>query len=707
MYLIRRLILSLMIGGCLLTSLFSQEIQGIIKSSETEEVLAGCLIRSLINPEKGAYSDEKGQFSLPYQEMDTLKVSRYGYEAITIVLTEEWLTKQVIYLSPRKRTLETVQIEAFSSIAEDFAIYQLNKLDVYLNPAAKADPLLAVNALPSATTLDESASISLRGNSPSATGIFLNQIPMYDAGRFTQLNGIGTFSIFQTELLEKIEVYPGNPPLEYGNSTSGVVALQLPDQVNQNSHSLSVSLANLGILSANKFSPKVSLTAYGNYQPHQGLTWLNEKSLSDIQTFQSLDAGAYLSVKASPTTQINFFNYGLKESYTFNFQHPSYQGDFIQDRFRNSHLLNVRVKKNLTSFSFLAAYSRIERTFDVGNISLDETQEDIYMAGNLHKVGKKLNVKAGIILEPRLGSQAGSVPAVGYALAPDHPKSQLQTEESFIQLEGFTYLKWKVEEKLSIGAGGRVHQSLDTSRLHLSRQLHVVYKFSPQHRIHLSGGTYFQRVWEPGRFPRVLDLQSDQLSLDYFYSKKKFTMQASVYHTTTDETSVESTNSRTFSGLEAYVEYNMPYKFTASLTYNSIMIHKTTADTKPYDIGYWLRGRITYSPVSRLNGSLIFIWREGSESSLVTQASLDQELNVFRPERYVADRLPTYFRADANVSYVLGMKNDARIILFASASNIFNRRNAIDFRYQPNYLQDGFSTFSGSVFYAGLMINWQ
>ena len=119
-------------------------------------------------------------------------------------------------------------------------------------------------------------------------------------------------------------------------------------------------------------------------------------------------------------------------------------------------------------------------------------------------------MKAGISLEPRFARQEGRIPLIGYALGPENPSTELTAKESFIQLEGFTYLKWKIQEKLSLGVGGRVHQSLDTARLKLSRQFHLVYKFSPQSRIHFSGGTYYQRNWETGRFPRILDVESNQ-----------------------------------------------------------------------------------------------------------------------------------------------------------------------------------------------------
>jgi hypothetical protein len=42
----------------------------------------------------------------------------------------------------------------------ELASTKINQLDVYLNPAAKADPLLAVNSLPAATNPDETANVS-------------------------------------------------------------------------------------------------------------------------------------------------------------------------------------------------------------------------------------------------------------------------------------------------------------------------------------------------------------------------------------------------------------------------------------------------------------------------------------------------------------------------------------------------------------------
>jgi hypothetical protein len=126
-----------------------------------------------------------------------------------------------VKLSAATTKLDEVEIKSERLIAADFTVRKMSKLAIYTNPSSKADPLLAVNTLPSSTTLDESPNISIRGSSPAETGIFFNNVPIYDAVRYAQINGLGTFSVFNTALINQVQVYPGNPPLEFGNTTSG------------------------------------------------------------------------------------------------------------------------------------------------------------------------------------------------------------------------------------------------------------------------------------------------------------------------------------------------------------------------------------------------------------------------------------------------------------------------------------------------------
>src|SRR5690606_7597340 len=141
-------------------------VQGVIKDAKTDEHLPGAHIK-LLNGNIGAGSDSLGNFSLNALPGDTLSVSYIGYENTMVVIEACSIT---ISLVPASQNIQEVVVKANRIISEEFSIKKVSKLDIYTNPSAKADPILAVNAMPSATTTDESANISLRGGSPAETG---------------------------------------------------------------------------------------------------------------------------------------------------------------------------------------------------------------------------------------------------------------------------------------------------------------------------------------------------------------------------------------------------------------------------------------------------------------------------------------------------------------------------------------------------------
>ncbi|NBW35972.1 MAG: hypothetical protein EBR30_13305, partial [Cytophagia bacterium] len=216
-------------------------VKGKVVEAEMETPLPGATVYHVSDIQKGTTTNEEGQFTLAAEVNQQIKVSFIGYQAQ--VMPVDSTCQLLVKLEPLATNLTEMTIRAERLVAEGFTISKLSKLNIYTNPGAKADPLLAVNTLPAATTLDESANISLRGADPAETGIFLNNVPINDAVRYAQLNGIGTFSIFNTAIINQMLVYPGNPPLEYGNTTSGLIALSTDERIpDQNTNSLTISL---------------------------------------------------------------------------------------------------------------------------------------------------------------------------------------------------------------------------------------------------------------------------------------------------------------------------------------------------------------------------------------------------------------------------------------------------------------------------------
>lgn len=215
---------------CGFSTLCQNQISGKVVDANLNEGLLGAHVYFLKNWRAGTITTVDGSFNLqidPSYPDDSLIVSFIGFKEQLVPISDN-LT---IALQAIEIDVGEVIVNAKPLISEEFQYVEIKKLDIYTNPAAKADPILAVNSLPSSTTTDESANISLRGSSPIETGTFLNNVPIYDAVRYSQLNGIGTFSIFNTSIIKDLVVFPGNPPLEFGNTTAGVISLSTDDQI--------------------------------------------------------------------------------------------------------------------------------------------------------------------------------------------------------------------------------------------------------------------------------------------------------------------------------------------------------------------------------------------------------------------------------------------------------------------------------------------
>ena len=66
----------------------------------------------------------------------------------------------------------------------------------------------------------------MRGGSADRSRVFINGSPVLNPVRNGQDNGMGNFSILNTEIIDKQYVYASNPPLIYGNSSAGIVDIE-------------------------------------------------------------------------------------------------------------------------------------------------------------------------------------------------------------------------------------------------------------------------------------------------------------------------------------------------------------------------------------------------------------------------------------------------------------------------------------------------
>lgn len=685
---------------CISFSVFSQQtVKGRILDAGSKEALIGAHVYLLKNWRKGSISDVEGKFSLNLDAsdlQDSLIVSYIGFREKIVPVRKV----MIIELVEIETAGETVTITAKPLIAEEFKYMEIKKIDIYTNPAAKADPILAVNTLPSATTTDESANISLRGSSPLETGVFMNNVPIYDAVRYSQLNGIGTFSIFNTAIIKGVTVFPGNPPLEFGNTTSGTIAMQTDDQVlEDNANSFVVSLANIGYSREQKLNDKQSLKLFTNWQPSGPIKLLNEEALEDIESFTSNDLGIYWYGNGN-AIRWRILNYSIREGYQFNFSHPSFSGIFDQKKRRNFLISTVERSVGSGVISVNNGMSYSHGDYSYSNVAFDVRKKDFFLGINHLLTRTKFSLKTGVSYDYRFSTVQGNFHEFGYALNSNHPTIELNEEADIKVLEGYAYFKYFISERIAFGAGLRKNIPTEGVDGYLSKQTNVSYT-DEVWTITLGTGVYFKNgLMENTGEPFYSE--SIQKSIDIKRIKNGVELALSLFDKTGEIDDVKYAAI----GAEVFTNYRLSSKLNVSASF-TFLDAESEQEVYTYDLSYFIRGNISYSPGRFWTIESTLVAREGTTLSEVESASYDGSLDVFEPNyNEQPTRLAPYANVGLAVSKIFAISEKMNVIAFASLNNVFDRSNIRNYDYNFNYSESEISLYSQRTGYLGVVINF-
>ncbi len=681
--------------------------KGRVSDASTSEALIGANIYVKSDWQKGASTDVNGEFSIKgLVTGDTLVISYIGYDELLYRYNGE--KELQIRLNSSATSIDEVIITAEKLVAEEFTYKKVKRLDIYLNPSAKADPLLAVNSLPSSTTLDESANVSFRGSSPGETGVFVNNAPLYDFVRFSQLNGIGTFGIFNTAMVDELLVFPGNPPLEYGNTTSGLIAIKTTEKVPEEEvKNVTVSLASYGFLISQPINKKQSITAFSNYQPAAIIKAINSEALNAIEDFNSIDLGlSYLNI-LNDNTILKVFNYSLLEGYDFNLTSPTLNTLFQQRKKRNFTITNLRRKIGNSEITFNNNISFSNSNFRYADTDIELNNFDGFGSLNYLYTQSKMSFKSGIALDYREQHFDGTFYTIDYAEGPGFPTASSRSTTELIRPEMYAYLTYYASDKWTFGGGLRKNIPTKNQDDFLSSQVSSKYSISETSSLTFGLGNY-HRYDFANEGGSVLN-ESKQVSLDYSYSKSGTTLQASVYAKNTVVNSLESD----ITGLELFVRTKIANKLRGQLSYS--IIDGTSKNSEgvefpnAFDLDYFVRGNLEWRLNANWTFNSTFSFRQGNYYQPFTRAVFEPEVDAFRPEfsgLTNQSRLPDYGTIDISLSRMIPISEKVNIIAFGTMNNILNRENIRTYTYNFDYSERSTSLFSQRTVYFGAVINF-
>ncbi|WP_420317691.1 carboxypeptidase-like regulatory domain-containing protein [Ekhidna sp.] len=688
----------LVFSACLF-SYGQHPITGKVVDADQREGLIGAHVYLLNNWRKGAITDVEGNFTLildDAEKNDSLVISYIGFREVIIPVSD----KVTIVMEPMEKEGETVVVTAKPLIAEEFKYMEIKKIDIYTNPAAKADPLLAVNSLPSSTTTDESANISLRGSSPIETGVFLNNVPIYDGIRYSQLNGIGTFSIFNTAIIKNVTVFPGNPPLEFGNATSGIISMETDDMVvEDNTNSLILSLANVGYSREQAINENQSLKIFSNWQPSGAIKKLNEKALEDIESFTSNDLGIYW-YGSNEKLKWKILNYSVTEGYQFNFEHPTFQGIFDQSKQRSFLISSLTSPFGAGSITLNNGISYSAGNYAYSNVAFQVDKKDVFAGINYLLNNSHFSVKTGISYDHRYSQVRGDVHEFFYALGPNHPTITLNEDADVRILEGFGYFKYFLSDKLAFGTGLRKNLPFEDDRSYLSSHANLSYS-DQVWTITIGAGLYnkyglFENTGQPFQaenFQKSIDVKRKEDGLEIAVSlfDKEGEVDNSSYHAR---------------GVEIFTDYRLSSRIRVSGSI-TLLDAQNDSDDYTYDLSYFIRGNASYSPGRFWTIESTLVARQGSSYSPVLSSDYNAGLDAYQP--FFGEnnqRFENYANVGISVSKIFALSAEFNVIAFASVNNVLDRKNPRNFSYNFDYSERDQNFYSRRTGYLGIVINF-
>lgn len=210
---------------------------------------------------KGAISDDQGFFEIKPIPRGTYQVSfsYIGYRTVTRTITINADTQVSIELEESPLELKEVVITpgALEISSLDVSPQVLGKEEILQSANFAKDVCRTLRTLPGVGNSDFSAKPRIRGGHSEETAIYLDNFQINEPFHLEEVDG--TFSIFNTDYIERIKVLPGAFPARYADRLSGVIDMTSADYVDHDKYSFSIDILNASFLAQKKIADQSSV----------------------------------------------------------------------------------------------------------------------------------------------------------------------------------------------------------------------------------------------------------------------------------------------------------------------------------------------------------------------------------------------------------------------------------------------------------------
>ena len=722
-----------MLGTC-----FGQvELTMHIKDGKTGEVLIGAVVREPVS-QKAVLTDEDGvaTLSLPTNNPVEIQIMYSGYKMQTVKVSD-FSSKLTIQMTGNEIELQEVVIQGNTDAAklnstqmsmETVTIQTAKLLPMILG---EVDILKVFQLKPGIQSGNEgSTGLYVRGGGPEQNLFMMDEATVYNPYHL-----FGFFSVFNADAVNKVDLYKGGFPAEYGGRLSSVVDVKMREGDKDKFHvtggigTIATRLGVEGPIQKGKSSFLIAgrrtyiepLTRYINKQ-NKG-----KKDYQQIPDYNFQDLNIKLNYILSPKDKLSLTAYYGRDKF-------SYPGSDFDLKFNwgNTvgalnwqHTVNDKLFSN-TALSYSEYDYSITNKFNSFSYNLTSGVKDYTFKNDwTYFYNKKHTFKAGVqasLYQFAIGKlNAGTddvsvklgsgevVSGTGYAayIGDEYEMNARLKFDLGLRLSGFTNTKSYAgfEPRLS----ARYKLSERTSlKINYTRMLQYV------HLATNSGSTLPTDIWYPSTAntkPEKGNQVASGISFSLF-GGKYFLSDEAYYKWNKNQIDFRD-------GAQLFVNPNLEQDFVYGKGWsygNEIYLEKKTGRFTGW-IGYTLawtwkqfaginngevfhprydrRHDLTFVGIYKLSGkftlSVTSVYGSGTLISLPTGRLYIQDVSGANPTQVPVYternnyRIPAYARTDIGVTWKVGKRTDLALSIY----NVFNRRNTyiiyFDVEHDPDY----------------------
>lgn len=611
----------------------------------------------------------------------------------------------------KSNKLKEVIIAIKNPISEKFSVTKIEKLDIYFNPVSNGDPLKAITILPASTNSDETANPTLRGGSADRSRVFINGSPVLNPVRNGQDNGMGNFSILNTEIIDKQYVYASNPPLIYGNSSAGIVDIETNKNLQLNNIQISSALSNIGFMINKNISKNNFVQFYGNNQFSDIFISLNKKMLPNLNDFKTKDMGLNSRIKINESLSFNTFNYYINENYST----QNFNLNFIDNSNANQErffsINNFDFLKGKSKFRISALYDNSIKDYSFGLIESNSNSSTYFLTfSHKYRANKNLTIQYGYDFYNAKYNYNEIRPLYYYALNNSAPNYKNNEEVNFNYSEIYLYCDYKINNNFGLSSALRKNIFLDiNSNDFLSYQFSSFYNLNKENRFIFSLGNYNSYSTPNYFFHNISILNSKQIAFDYYLEKKKFSLTSAFYYKQDsgdlNSNSLYLFNNIKSTGFEFSINHNLTKKFSLGIS-NTFLSQTGYQQGLKFNtsnnLAYFIKAQALYVNPRLFTTSLSFNARPGNNYTPIVNSTFNVNANNFKP--YFGDinssTFDNYFKIDFTINKIFNFKENS-LIAFFSINNIVNNRNQSTIYYNIDYSNFGFNYYQNRIIYFG------